>query len=505
MSTTGLRRGWRLPLALVAALWAGPAGATELSLQVTDTLTGEYRADNGNALDDDDGYGLLVNRLNLSGTAGAWTAALRVDAVGVFEPPSDAYQTDVRLERIHVRYRADGWDVVAGDHYLQLGRGIVLSLRKQDELGLDITLLGAEVRYRGRKFSVSAFGGVTNAANLDTVSNKFVEDPLDALAGLSTDLRFIQDLRLEAFGAFLMPEEATIAGEEDWSVSAGAGAEYLLLDGDLVFYAEGAGQHRVLGGHAETGYAVYLTSDLTLGDFHLLIEGMFLNAWEMKGSRNSALDSRFDYNRPPTLERLDQEVLETNDVAGVRAYAEYGLLDGDLNLYANLLVRLNEPLATSPALGVHAYGGGEWRYDSGASLLAAAGGYRTELQNDRELKTMGHFEVDWIHALVASLSLHVSTQNELRTLTGDPYQRGSVYAGVEWARVGSLTFEFGYDTQFESQRNLFFAGIISWHATERIQLRATGGTQRGGLKCIAGVCRTFPEFAGARLEAVGRF
>jgi hypothetical protein len=31
------------------------------------------------------------------------------------------------------------------------------------------------------------------------------------------------------------------------------------------------------------------------------------------------------------------------------------------------------------------------------------------------------------------------------------------------------------------------------------------GTQRGGLKCIAGVCREFPSFAGARLEVIGRF
>ena len=490
-----------LPLLALSA----PARATDLSLQVTDTLIVEYRADNGNSLDDDDEYGILINRLNLSGTAGSLTASLRVDAVGVFEPPSDDYDNDVRLERINVRYRGDGWDAQAGDFYTQLGRGIVLSLRKVDELGVDVSLLGGEFRYRHRKFGLALFGGVTNAANLDTVSNKFVEDPFDALAGLSAELKAIRDLRIEAYGLFMMPEEVTVEGEDDWSVSAGGSVEWLLMDGDWVLYAEAAGQHRTLGGSDETGLAFYLTSDLTLGDFTLLVEGMFLDAFEMKGSRNSALGSRFDYNRPPTLERIDQEVLEANDVAGVRLYGEYSLMDGDLLVHANVMFRMNEPKATSPAYGVHGFAGAEYHYDLGASRFAGAAGYRTELQNGKELKTMGHFELDWIHGIVDNLSLHLSTQNEFRTLTGEPYQRGSVFAGVDWARIGGLTFEFGYDTQFEFNRQFFFAGILSWHVTPRIQLRATGGTQRGGLKCIAGVCRTFPEFAGGRVEVVGRF
>ena len=37
------------------------------------------------------------------------------------------------------------------------------------------------------------------------------------------------------------------------------------------------------------------------------------------------------------------------------------------------------------------------------------------------------------------------------------------------------------------------------------KVTATGGSQRGGLKCIAGICRWFPPFAGGRLEVVTRF
>ena len=53
-------------------------------------------------------------------------------------------------------------------------------------------------------------------------------------------------------------------------------------------------------------------------------------------------------------------------------------------------------------------------------------------------------------------------------------------------------------------RNLFYAGIVAWDITDQLELTATVGTQRGGIKCISGVCRDYPAFAGGRLEIVGR-
>ena len=53
--------------------------------------------------------------------------------------------------------------------------------------------------------------------------------------------------------------------------------------------------------------------------------------------------------------------------------------------------------------------------------------------------------------------------------------------------------------------SLIWAGIIAWEATDDITVRATAGTQRGGLKCVAGVCRIYPAFAGVKTEVVGRF
>ena len=128
---------------------------------------------------------------------------------------------------------------------------------------------------------------------------------------------------------------------------------------------------------------------------------------------------------------------------------------------------------------------------------------------------MIHAEADWVQALGGRWSLHLSSSNELREQTvvsgtaGDEtsFERGSLFAGVDLASAFGLTFELGFDTEKpeDTARNLFNAGHLVAHFTDWHDLRATGGTQRGGIKCISGVCRDLPEFAGGRAEVVARF
>ena len=53
-------------------------------------------------------------------------------------------------------------------------------------------------------------------------------------------------------------------------------------------------------------------------------------------------------------------------------------------------------------------------------------------------------------------------------------------------------------------RNGFFAGLISWDLSRQLLLRGVFGHQRGGIKCIGGVCRDFPPFSGVRVQAIYR-
>ena len=499
-----------------AIAWAGDQSAVNVS--VTDTLVSEVHTDNRNGDPDDDNYGIIFNRLNLTGNAGDLTGTLRLDTTKFIDAPTDEYEDDLRLERITLQYRFGDWQITGGDFFRQLGRGIVLSIRKQNEAGVDLSIRGGEISFEGEAHRVSLFGGEVNPTNLDPVSQKFVEDPRDALAGGHYEYSGLDFMQVGLHGLATIPKESLLPEETDYTLSGGLFAEFPDVTDWLSLYLEADVQQRVLGGSENLGKAFYAVADLTLGDFVVLLEGMWLDAFEQKGSRNSALKNRFDYNQPPTLERVDQEVLNSRDVLGGRLRIERLIESVDLLLYVNGLYRITDIGTGAELWQFHGYGGFEQVFDRGASRLHLSAGYRTEVGDgdldpdvfspdfDSPVKTMIHAELDYLHSLGGGASLHVVSSNEFRGLADADYARGSTIFGVELAGVGGVSLEFGYDTQDPSPdvRKYFLAGILSLEVVEGLTLRGIGGTQRGGIKCIAGVCRDYPEFAGGRLEIIAR-
>jgi hypothetical protein len=201
-------------------------------------------------------------------------------------------------------------------------------------------------------------------------------------------------------------------------------------------------------------------------------------------------------------------VLNNRDVLGTRLRLEHTFDALDLSVYANALWRFNDLGKPNQIEQQHAYGGFEWFFQSGQSRLVGEGGYRRELHEGDVIKTMGHVQADYLQALPWSRwSLHVMSYSEFRTLAQRPFVRGSSMLGVDRAGWGEINLEVGYDTQDPGAdiRKLFIAGLASVNLVEYLQVRVTVGSQRGGIKCVAGVCRDFPEFAGARAEVIARF
>ncbi len=500
---------WVWP-ACACALVAGPALADLPPVTITNTLVFEGHTDSGGRFLDDQGYTVIIDRLNLQTRAEAFDLSLRLDAVGFSDPPpGSGFEADARPERVTGRYSGDGLEVTGGDFFRQLGRGLLLSIRKVDEVGLDLSLRGADARWTPDGHTVGLFAGVLNPANLDAVSQKPVDDVGDLVTGFAYELGAIDQLVIGAHALYLQPGERLLDDELDYTISGGGYVELHELVEGLTVYAELDAQSRRLAGSAELGWAGYLTADLSLGDVALLVEGLWLDDFEQKGSRNTALGTRFDLNQAPTLERIDQEVINNRDVRGVRARAEYSFLGGRWIAYVNGVVRINDAGEPTELRQLHGYAGGEHHFDEDTSKLIVSAGYRDEAQTTRPVKSMVHGEVDLLKALGAGVSLHLTGNVEVRSRPQDgaPTQtwvRGSSFVGAEWADVGGLTVEIGYDTEKPDDRNLFVAGIMSLTMSDLIQVRALGGTQRGGLKCANGVCREFPQFAGVRMEIVAR-
>ena len=174
----GAACGGALGAGWACVLWTATASATDLGdvggkpvqLDVTETSVAAQHFDaRGAELLQDSGWGEWINRLNAAARWGKWTAGLRLDSAVYWRRPvdnpdfatllvkgtngQDALKLDAESRYLNAIYPAKLWltyaspgiEVTAGDAYVQFGRGLTLSMRKIDELGIDTTLRGAKV------------------------------------------------------------------------------------------------------------------------------------------------------------------------------------------------------------------------------------------------------------------------------------------------------------------------------------------------------------------------
>jgi len=180
---------------------AGKVGGKDVILDVTETtvVAQHFDARDGE-LPQDSGWGDWLNRLNAALRWGNWTAGLRIDSQVYWRRPIDnpnfgsltpaeqtqvvldnesRYRTSVYPSKVWATYASPGVEVTVGDSYVQFGRGLLLSLRKLDELGVDTTLRGVKVRVEHDPFAVTAVAGFGNPSRVDEATGRalFVSVP----------------------------------------------------------------------------------------------------------------------------------------------------------------------------------------------------------------------------------------------------------------------------------------------------------------------------------------
>ncbi|XXX74989.1 hypothetical protein WMF30_45780 [Sorangium sp. So ce134] len=204
---------------LVAALLlaASPAAAVELpnvggqplSLDVVNTAAASYHFDNRN--DDgrypsrylDDNYGEILDRLDAQLNWWRLQLGMRLNGSFYVARPSatdidlqrkvlneevsfeldDAarelhsrYLTTVYPAKLWLTYTQPGIEATVGDFYAQLGRGLVFSVRKMDELAIDTTVRGGRLvldkDFQLFRLEATAFAGQMNPLRVDDASGR---------------------------------------------------------------------------------------------------------------------------------------------------------------------------------------------------------------------------------------------------------------------------------------------------------------------------------------------
>ena len=517
------------------------------------------------AAHDRDNYLVLKNRANLGLRRGPLDVTVRFDQstywntcpempdaepdqddiLGCRSPRDGAHESDYQLERVTARLSLGRHRLYAGDFPVQVGRGIALSLRKVSEFGIDDALRGARVQLRLHDaVGLDLFGGVLNVNNIDEVTDAPVPDPRDRIVGGQLEGRILDVANVTAHGVLVFPLSADGLVAEDsyggeWTGIVGGTLELPELFDRLSVFVEGDGLIRTLAeGGEQEGFALYSAIDLDLGRVTLLGELKWYEGFRVMGTLTEGVGPEGEatarpLSLPPTIEREDQNILNNWDVLGGRLRADVRLAR-DFLLYTNAAYvhGRDDNLVDT----FHVFGGLEYRLARGRVNGTLSGGYRREFDRegenadvdwDRVTTTLYHLELNVTAQVVGRHGLHLAfrheTWNKPSGSDDHTFHRGTLSLGYDLGSTLSVSVAYEYDTTTdlneytindencqpwlvatEVRRHFGFAEV-RYQPLRWLDLRLRGGTMRGGLRCLSGVCRMFPNFTGVRLEAVVRF
>lgn len=548
-------------LALLAALLAcGDAGAVEfrlwnepLRVGIVESFYASYHGDLGPGLiSETDNAGMpttsprfvdIQSRLNVDLGWRRWRAFTRFDTAAYPDRPAGACGPDATtpvnlrsrfcqnpfyIEKWGIEYNGRTIEAVLGDFYVSFGRGMVLSIRKIDELGIDTTLRGGKLVYHEDRVAATLVLGVTNMQNVDEATGRTIADygpentflrpvpaPRDFIGGARAEYRFFDKVNVgvhEVGGVQAIDATPNSARHDSFFLYGGS------IDAPRLFpwlgvYFEGAGQLQTQSDARHSGYALYGALNGYFGALTLQLEikdYVQYQPWKASVPGGYVEFAPVQYLSPPTAERVLTELqAPIFDVRGPRLRADWRVNDW-LLVYASYAYFQDGSVPTSPLQFHDPYGGAEIRWNRGQSHFFPSGGYRLEWDDmlHAEHQHVGHIEWDGTQVLPHGFSIETQGFVLIRReplLMVPPWTEGNAYVALKWTPYLVATLGYEWTTmQSNAATHNYFNGALQWNITTSTSVRAFVGGTRGGLKCISGVCRVFPPFTGARLELVMR-
>lgn len=369
---------------------------------------------NGNWNPSGEDFGDLTTTIGGSIGYGRWLLAARFDAALYAHRPvaapdasalierdlRDRYARLFRAEYVALSYTDKDFDTTLGDYYMTLGRGMILSIRKSGDVGVDNKLRGAKVAGRFGGVRLLGFGGFVNGKNYEAGTGYYYPerqqdaDPEgrpyeanDLVLGGRLAYRRSRYFEVGAHAAYIRsPEDAD--GDSADVIGVAGSLELPRPVKWLSVYLEGAGLRRTDSRLAEdeTGWGIYGNANLYLGPVTVLMEGkMYDNMFNVfpRGIRQPRRQVINRYVEPPTAERPLTILLANNTVTGGRLRVDWRVTRGVIPYVAGGRYRddsfgrdpLGVDLEGVPPTDISAvYGGIRWQ--RGASEVVLEVGYR---------------------------------------------------------------------------------------------------------------------------------
>jgi hypothetical protein len=537
-----------------------------LRLDITASSIGAWHANNRNKVLYDDGYSNLLNRINVQLSWWKLVGAVRLDTASYSHEPNfnelptsvggtasdrwasirTRYNDSYALGKTYLSFANQNLEVTVGDSYVSFGRGFVLSLRKEDELGMDTTLLGGKVVARNSWVNVTGIAGIANPLKVDEATGESLYPVLTGnSSGPSEVSTFGQDqifggkLELTYRGSALsfhgvhmnnvVPSGADGEKLANGLANVGASSLLLMLPGGFgSAYFEGAFQYVRKGGIAPSdshGTALYGSVTGGVGALSGILEFQHYRDFKALGTSVATNIKGLDafalmrYSKPATTELIDNDTRFQNFnecVTGGRTRID-GRVNSSLLLWgaAGRWATWGEQGSCEDGVSNSIRNdvtdfmvGTEVLFDSRISHVFASTGWRydTMAESGRLYYRELHGELGVAKALTGPWSLELDSRIRRRyeDVLDDQWHQGEFYLSLKRSPflITSVGYEFTTESGYPTN---YFNGSVTWKYQPEASLKLFAGQQRGGLKCISGACRQVPEFEGIKLEWTQRY
>lgn len=548
-----------LVLLLPVLLWSGVATAVEFRgwrLDVTESLYVNYNQTMNDSLGHSEGFSFLdiKNRLNFQLSSHWLVAGLRLDGAW-FAPLSEdpelkpvfeqRYDNHLTVEKAYLALRQSNYVAELGDFYATFGKGIVLSVKKVDELSTDTTIRGAKAIVRDSLYTVTVLGGTTNITNVGDLLLEKYPDPNDFVAGAEAQLRPLSWLHLSTHGVlynFNTNWDNVASGgdhhRKDLTLMGGTlqvpdlfgvlslNVEYdYQVNHEMAYGSEAGGLLLTYDERRQDGHAIYASVNGNYSVFTLLAEFKYYDGFEVENTgfvgtsvaSPAGTEQTVYYSSLPPLE--DPDLFWRADF-----YDQWGFrvrLDGEIPSSGTILFASYshtdelDPEDFGPDLDAssrvrHVLGGAEQRVDDWALTARLFGGYRLEKEELKHDRTMFHVDGDVQFPISGAHSLEMHGRMERyheEVMPKDEFTIAQSTLTYSFAPFLSLacTYEYTTEDTIGADRNHFVSGEALWRFASSSYLKLMYGSTRGGLRCSGGMCRQFPAFEGGRAEITVRF
>lgn len=588
-----------------------------LKLDVTETAIAAQRFEaREGERPEDQGYFVFLNRLNSTLGWRKLTLGLRLDSSFYAFRPEDRDYPDAQLKRnaivdgstryrdryvyigkLWLSYKTEEIEATAGDSYVQFGRGLVLSLRKVDELGIDTTLFGGKVTFQKDPFALTLIAGVTNPTRIDEptgramflskrvpaaggfqpieptpifgsdrivgaqiqagrglpvttsthairltkcapyrydAQGRVIEDPLDVPFGTCEESA--TDTWLSSLPGNISP---ILRARE--TINAGQSIEVPSLWGHGNLYVEAAVQRRQpetpTDAHTQ-GNAIYGALVSTAGPITNTLEvKSYRNFYPLAAGVNVSKASAFAnlaYSAPPTAEPIISDVMfgyYNTCVTGGRdrfdyrftptflAYGTFGYAVTRSEVPGGTCDRIGRSTADDPTGSTNyvtdASAGIEMRFDDDRSIafFNVTGRHDVKETGDPYYREIaGQYSITkyiggpFSFELAGRHRYRIQERENIRgnSFDGEPWWQGEHQNALKIAPKWVISQGVEY-TSYIGLPTYYVNGGVVYRFTPESNLRVYAGQNRGGLRCVSGICRNFPAFSGARIELTLRF